>query len=1834
MNQHFKVVFNKVRGALMVVNEVTSSVQAKGTKTVVAAVAAVVLGAGSGMAAAESQYEALPSTTPTFGATQSANEVVGQGKSAALKLSAPSTTPLLNVSAGQNVTIAQDQKLWVISEINGARASGVWVSGDGSVTNQGTVYVNGATSYQNRALGVDKGTATNEGTIVAKNAYGMTVGSNGGTDTVAAKLINKGTIVVEQEGIGMELGGIGSTKQTLASGVNEGTITVLDVTGAFSAGVMIQGESGSKIRGQQFVNSGSIENEKVGNDHVAVGIKNAEGSTFTNNGKIKGTVKVYEFATDTKIVLGAKSVIDGKLDVVNTAVSAAGATVSEVKLGAGSTLETTSNTANQFGTISVAQGASVNNQGTILTKAAAIDGTVQTKIPDWQALETTVNATGVLNITALNSKTEGSATEDRLFFAGTKTTPVTLTMNGGKLQVAGEDYHGAVKVGGADDGEKQFGAAILNITSGEYQNSSVQLANSASQLNIKGGKLSVTSLDVKAGKVTTAHTVNAEGKDTAIQPTLAAEKVSIAQGAKLENGGTLAVDHLTISGTVTTSISQPHYRVKETTLEAGGVLNLAALNSNSQNQSDGTKDRLILAWGDQSSTMTFNLYGGELQVAGQKYEGAVKLGGSNTGKKKFGGAIFNIRGDYTNSTVELANSASAINVESGTYTVDTLNVLAGTVTTARTVNEEDKETAIQPTLVAQNVNIAHDAQLNNGGTLAVDHLTIAGTVATSISQPHYRVKETTLEAGGVLNLAALNSNSKNLSDGTKDRLILAWGDQSSTMTFNLYGGELQVAGQKYEGAVKLGGSNTGKKKFGGAIFNIRGDYTNSTVELANSASAINVESGTYTVDTLNVLAGTVTTARTVNEEGKDTAIQPTLAAEKVSIAQGAKLENGGTLAVDQLTIAGTVATSISQPHYRVKETTLEAGGVLNLAALNSNSQNQSDGPKDRLILAWGDQSSTMTFNFNGGELQVGGQKYEGAVKLGGANDGAKKFGGAIFNIANGEYQNSSVQLANSASQLNVTGGSYTVGTLAVDAGAVSVKGGTLTIDNLSLGESGMLTLDGGALKTTVGQLYKSESGDSATLETNPISLKNGITLSKGTLTLLDRGEYTTDVWKQMAGGNQELILVLPNATVKKEEGKDTIDLIDSTVVLKEDAVATGSVQGDPTSGENGKTYAAVSVPVKDAGVQTLQVTAQPSGEGGQSEVIASKVVLTAKASETSSFTLGGTTGQAQALVTNAENKVIDLELGSGMTLNLGSTSNETETQGTLKGLVVGSDEAAMGAKVNIAKMAVKAETIELKAGSQVNVGHDDARGVLVADRMTVARGSTLFLDPVWTHTSADTIENASQAAFQNLDLSGAFVIGRNSFGVYGSTLAEGIAAFHNLGYTWGEGQVEAAFYLAKNLTVEGTITIDGSQSNSATDSPEMSSASGSAGHTINVAANSLLMLDGSSLGTDQVLFDGTINLEGKVAIVNARPGTFKVATTVTNEIPAETSETSPALRRVVRALVESTPTEITPTAASTDNPFLNAQISAGSGTAMVSTNTQALSEGISSLGMQSMLRRADMVLSQTIADRVASYQTMGRGLNLWADVRGEKYKADDFAQGGNFSSNMGYGTFGADLAVTDRVTAGLALQYGKGKLDSDSFNIKNDVDNVGVSLYGTLAATDSVKVLGELAYLQGGNDIKMVDHRFDQTVDAHALSAGVSAQVSFDFGGISVIPSAGVRVSRLHTDGLWLSTFGVDAQNQTIWQVPLAVRVQGQLSDVAGWQIAPTAKVAFVPSFGDKDINALGTDVTVLDMAPMQADFGVMARHGNLMLDAGFQMGAGKHGTRSVGGKVGVKYLF
>lgn len=65
MNATYKVVFNKARGALMVVNEITSMVQSKGSKTVVAAAVAVaaVLAGVTGTATASEPAPAFSKTT-------------------------------------------------------------------------------------------------------------------------------------------------------------------------------------------------------------------------------------------------------------------------------------------------------------------------------------------------------------------------------------------------------------------------------------------------------------------------------------------------------------------------------------------------------------------------------------------------------------------------------------------------------------------------------------------------------------------------------------------------------------------------------------------------------------------------------------------------------------------------------------------------------------------------------------------------------------------------------------------------------------------------------------------------------------------------------------------------------------------------------------------------------------------------------------------------------------------------------------------------------------------------------------------------------------------------------------------------------------------------------------------------------------------------------------------------------------------------------------------------------------------------------------------------------------------------------------------------------------------------------------------------------------------------------------------------------------------------------------------------------------------------------------------------------------------------------------------
>ena len=293
MNKSFKVVFNKARGALMVVNEVTSSVQAKGTKTVIAAAVAA-LAAG------------------VAGATE-IPEIPEGVKADTVEVTDWKDIDSQNVfeTGAQKIVMfhtVKDQKsfegdLWVVSKNAATSAKGFYVNGEkADFINEGNIYITSEASWKNQAILADVGgKATNEGLIVAKNAYGMTVGTTSNGDK-GSTIINNNRIVVEETGVGMELGGAdGSTA------VNKGTIVVgTPVEGGFTHGVLIKDTSNN-----EFTNYGTIE--------AAKGATAIEVQVSKEDGVVTGTTagNILNFEAGSKIVGEVHIQADVKGTVIN-----------------------------------------------------------------------------------------------------------------------------------------------------------------------------------------------------------------------------------------------------------------------------------------------------------------------------------------------------------------------------------------------------------------------------------------------------------------------------------------------------------------------------------------------------------------------------------------------------------------------------------------------------------------------------------------------------------------------------------------------------------------------------------------------------------------------------------------------------------------------------------------------------------------------------------------------------------------------------------------------------------------------------------------------------------------------------------------------------------------------------------------------------------------------------------------------------------------------------------------------------------------------------------------------------------------------------------------------------------------------------------------------------------------------------------------------------------------------------------------------------------------------------------------------------------------------------
>ena len=477
MNKSFKVVFNKARGALMVVNEVTSSVQAKGTKTVIAAAIATMMAGGA--VAAETQWVEAPEGLEAVTTTQEWDKIAVDGNNAFVHTANGETvSPLTFVSVTDEKTF--NGTLWATGTGAKAQASGFGVSGkSGKFTNAGTIYVTSGekgVNYQNDAVWAGNGaTATNTGKIVAKDAYGMRVGSG----KTASHLVNKGEIIVESTGAGIELGAAGSTA------VNDGSIVVGDVNKEsdqkldFGHGVLIQDTTDVK-----FTNNGTIV---AGKDASAIEVKNAD--------------------TTGEIVLGATSKIDGDINFGENT------TVSLVLDGAKDKLSVKSGGKT---TVTVKNGADVelaDGKASVYETVDVQNGKLTASI--WQADnhfgKVNVAKDGVFNITKLNS----GGTADQTAADAKPHTKLLLaydsdyTLDGGKFQVAGADYQGDLQVGAAYK-DPSKGTGKLTINSGDYTFNNLKVGNANGNIvTVNGGNLTVLGkLDANSFKGGAVHLNN------------------------------------------------------------------------------------------------------------------------------------------------------------------------------------------------------------------------------------------------------------------------------------------------------------------------------------------------------------------------------------------------------------------------------------------------------------------------------------------------------------------------------------------------------------------------------------------------------------------------------------------------------------------------------------------------------------------------------------------------------------------------------------------------------------------------------------------------------------------------------------------------------------------------------------------------------------------------------------------------------------------------------------------------------------------------------------------------------------------------------------------------------------------------------------------------------------------------------------------------------------------------------------------------------------------------------------------------------------------------------
>ena len=547
MNKSFKVVFSKARSALMVVNEATSSIQAKGTKTVIAAAAAAMI-AGGAVAAeptgidGNSYYVGAGTTHTLLGSKvdaagikkwdevgkkwvgltdntqfQAINDVFVDGTvnvgvdiststdtAASLKVKSLTSTGTINITAGNAAVVTS------------ASGAGIESSGAVSLTGGSLNFLNNAGATTKPAAATEAGNdAKVYGSLTLEAKQGnVTLGQAATTDKAASVLAVK--VAKDIEATITAQGAVIVDNATFA---NEGKLKLVGTT------------NGVKFKSdytQGTGNDGTVEmvgaSKFTGNvkfDSVMVGQAVTTPDTTNNvvsekvllNGDVtvKGTdKKAASFATGKLNITSGTFTVDSyaTADLGEVAVSGAGTSLAVNASGAATASKMT--VSNGTLTVSGAKSSAtigalnLNKSGTVsVVDSGAVVVTGDTVFAKDSTGDFTVNGTGAkVSLQNVTFAKDAAGTNKVNVQNGSVTIDGTLTANAGSLTVDGATAAATVNGKVAAAGSTKAGLVVLTNSGTLTLGSAADIGTEADVVTLTKGTLEATSALLTANLAT------------------------------------------------------------------------------------------------------------------------------------------------------------------------------------------------------------------------------------------------------------------------------------------------------------------------------------------------------------------------------------------------------------------------------------------------------------------------------------------------------------------------------------------------------------------------------------------------------------------------------------------------------------------------------------------------------------------------------------------------------------------------------------------------------------------------------------------------------------------------------------------------------------------------------------------------------------------------------------------------------------------------------------------------------------------------------------------------------------------------------------------------------------------------------------------------------------------------------------------------------------------------------------------------------------------------------------------------------------------------------------